>query len=369
MTDTLTPIPEVTEADGAQIEAFAEKLFLDGLAAVELLNIELGTRLGLYATLAEHGPSTSAELAAAAGIAERYAREWLEQQTVAGVLGVDDPARDPGDRRFGLSPAHAHVLLDPTSEAYLAPFVSSIPLVAGCLDAIAHAYRTGTGVPYADYGFHDIQAAWTRPAFIHHLTTTWLPAIPEVYEKLRTGTARVCEIGCGEGVAAVQIATTYPGVRVDGFDTDDASIAAARALAAEAGVSDRVRFEVRDGVDPGEPPVYDLVFCVEMLHDVSHPVALLAGMRSLRAPGGVVVVVDERAGEAFDPDPGEMERLFYSFSTLHCLPAGMAEEGSAGTGTVIRPSTVRAYAGDAGFAATVDVDVDHPQFRIYRLEG
>lgn len=208
----------MTSTTATTAEALAERLFAAGLGALELLNVELGSRLGLYHHLHDHGPTTAAELAVVGGIHERYAREWLEQQAVAGILDVHDPNASPAERRFALRPGHDEVLLDEDSEAYMAAFAAFIPVAAGALDAVADAFRTGGGVPYADYGIHDIQAAWTRPAFVHHLTQTWLPALPAIPAKLETGDARVCEIGCGEGVAAIRIALAYPGVHVDGID-------------------------------------------------------------------------------------------------------------------------------------------------------
>jgi len=354
-------------ADPDAIDAFAERLFAAGLGALELLNVELGSRLGLYHHLAHGEGHSPAELAAAAGIHERYAQEWLEQQTVAGVLTVDDPIAAPTARRYRLPAAHATVLLERDSEAFMAAFAGFIPVAAAALDAVADAFRAGSGVPYSLYRIHDIQAAWTRPAFLHHLTQTWLPAVPQAHERLVSGTARVCEIGCGEGIAAVQIALAYPGVTVDGYDLDEPSIVVARTEAEAAGVADRVRFELRDAADYAIDGAYDLVFSVEMLHDLPDPVGVLATMRRLRAPGGTVLVIDERAAEAFDPDADEMERLFYACSTLHCLPVGMTEPGSAATGTVIRPDAVRQHAAAAGFSHTEILDVEHPQFRLYLL--
>jgi SAM-dependent methyltransferase len=357
----------LTEEDGARVEEFAGSLFMAALGAFEALNVELGLRLGLYEKLADRGALTSSELADAGGVHERYAREWLEQQAVAGVVEVDDAEASAGARRFTLPPAHAHVLLERDSEAYMAPAVNFVPLGGWAVDAVVEAFRTGGGVPYADYGIHDIQAAFTRPVFLNRLTQEWLPALPDVHTRLSAGPSRVAEIGCGEGVAAIRIATAYPSATVDGFDLDDASIAAARKNAAEAGVADRVRFEVCDATKVVSGGAYDLVYCIEMLHDVPDPVGILRGMKSLAGETGTVLVVDERAAESFTAPGDEMERFFYACSTLHCLPVGMTEEDSAGTGTVMRPATVRRYATGAGFSDIEILPVEHPQFRLYRL--
>lgn len=283
-----------TGLDSEQVEAFSERLFEAALNGIELLDVVLGLRLGLYNVLAGRRAMTSTEVAEAAGIAERYCREWLEQQAAAGIVDVDDAGADAAARRYTLAPAKAHVLLEKDSEACLAPFAEAVAVAAHWLDQLQAAYRTGAGIPYSDFGVHDLQAAMSRPVFRNHLVQNWLPALPDVHAKLTAGTARIAEIGCGEGVAAVDIARAFPGVRVDASDPDEASIAAARRLAHAEGVADRIRFEVRGAAQITTTDRYDLVYCVEMLHDVSDPVGVLAAMRDLRADDGVVLVVDER---------------------------------------------------------------------------
>ena len=358
---------ELSAADEGKIEEFAGNLFMAALATMELANIELGVRLGLYEALAGAGAVTSAELASLAGIAERYAREWLEQQAVAGVVEVDDARQPPDERRFTLPNAHAHVLTVDDSEACMKPCAAVVPLLGRAIELMEGAFRTGSGVAFGDFALHDMQAAFTRPVFANHLTQHWLPALPDVQEKLSSGErVRIAEVGCGEGLAAIAIARTYANAAIDGYDLDEASIAVARDKAADAGVVDRVRFEVRDAADPGIVGDYDLVLAIEMLHDVPDPVGILRTMRKLAGVHGAVLVVDERAEDDFTAPAGEMERFFYAFSTLHCLSVSL-QDGGAGTGTVMRADTVRRYAAEAGFA-TVDVlDVEHPQFRLYRL--
>ena len=361
------PVIQLAQGDESKVEEFAGGLFAACLAAMELANVELGVRLGLYETLAGAGPVTSAELSSRAGIAQRYAREWLEQQAAAGVVEVDDPAKPADERRFELPNAHAHVLLDDDSEACMKPCAAVIPWVAKAIDIMVAEFRHGTGAAFGLFDLHDLQAAFTRPVFVNHLTQHWLPALSEVQAKLDSGApVRIAEVGCGEGLAAITIARTYPNAMVDGFDLDDASIGAAQTDALAAGVGDRARFQVRDAADPTIAGDYDLVMAIEMLHDVPDPVGILRTMRRLAGPSGAVLVVDERVEEHFTVPSSEMERFFYAFSTLHCLAVSM-QNGGAGTGTVIRPDTVRRYAAEAGFTTTEILDVDHPQFVLYRL--
>lgn len=354
----------------AQVGALAEQLFGVGLSAFEAVSITLGRRLGLYQALEDHGPSTAAELAEAGGIHPRYAREWLEQQAAAGYLEVDDPTKPAEERRFAIPQPLAICFNDPESLASIGPLFDFYGSIGTIFPALLQAFRDGGGVPYAAYGVHDIQGDFNRPPFLNLLTTEWLPTVPGLVEKLAAGDARVAEIGSGEGWAAVAIAKAWPGVRVDGFDLDDASVAAARQHAIDAGVADRVRFEVADVADTAqfEEDGYDLVLAFEMVHDLARPVEALATMRRLGKTDATYVVMDERVAEQFEaPTENPVERLFYVASVLHCLPAGMAEQPSAGTGTVMRPSTLLGYATKAGFADVEILPIEHDMFRFYRL--
>jgi SAM-dependent methyltransferase len=156
---------------------------------------------------------------------------------------------------------------------------------------------------------------------------------------------------------------------VDGYDIDVPSVTAARLHAEGKGVSDRANLHVEDLSDASIPGTYDLVTAFECIHDMSDPVAALRAMRQLRAPGGTVVIADELAAETFDPDAGELERVFYGFSLSVCLPDCMSREPSAATGTLMRPDTMREYAQAAGFADIEILDVPHDAWRFYRLVG
>jgi 2-polyprenyl-3-methyl-5-hydroxy-6-metoxy-1,4-benzoquinol methylase len=370
MTTTIEP----TETVEAQVEALAERMFGSVCGTIELCTVYLGERLGLYRTLVEHGPATPAELADAAGIAPRYAREWLEQQAVTGWLAVAEPSTEGERRRYAVPPATAEVLCNRDSLAYMAPMALQGAGIFSVLPAVVDAFRTGAGVPYAAYG-SDIRegiALGNRAMFVN-LMGSWLEGVPGVDERLiRDDTARVADVGCGSGWSSISIAAAYPNVRVDGFDVDDASIADARRNAAAAGVANRVTFEVRDAGSPELAGRYDLVTAFETIHDMAHPVDALRAMRNLVIDGGTVLVVDERAAESFVA-PGEpLEQFLYGASVLHCLPVGLADGShdhpSAGTGTVMRPDTLRAYASEAGFAGIDVLPIENDFWRFYRLE-
>jgi 2-polyprenyl-3-methyl-5-hydroxy-6-metoxy-1,4-benzoquinol methylase len=358
-----------TDQGAERRDALVGRLFQAVLGTMDLYNIYLGDRLGLYRTLAADGPANTAELAARAGIHERYAREWLEQQAVTGILTVDDASREPSERTYALPAGHDEVLLDPNSLNYLA-YVSRFATALGtAMPKVLDAFRTGGGVSWADFGVdaREAQAEQNRPVFLGLLGTEWLPQIDDVHARLSAESgARVADIACGAGWSSIALARAYPNAQVDGFDLDEPSVELARANAAEHGVADRVTFQVRDVADPSLAGQYDLVMGYEMLHDLSRPVEALRSMRGLLADGGAVIIMDERVAESFTAPADEIERLYYGFSTLCCLPAGLAEQPSAATGTVMRPATLRQYALEAGFRDVEILPIEHDLFRFYR---
>jgi 2-polyprenyl-3-methyl-5-hydroxy-6-metoxy-1,4-benzoquinol methylase len=362
--------PTLTKQDEEQRGALVERVFQSGIAMLEMFSIYVGDQLGLYGTLAQRGPSTSTQLAQSAGIDERYAREWLEQQAVAGLLEVETESTDGANRQYRLPPGHAEVLLDGDSLNYLLPISWAIPGLARTLPALLTAYRRGGGVPYTDYGaeFRNSIAMLNRPMFLNLLGSEWLPAMPDVDRRLRTDPpAKVADVGCGTGWSSIAMAKAYPKVRVDGFDLDEPSIASARENAAKSGVRERLRFEARDAAAGGEGGTYDLVTAFEAIHDMSDPVAVLTKMRALVAPGGAVLIADEKVAEAFTAPGDEVERFMYGWSVLHCLPVGRVDPPALGTGTVMRPETLRRYASDAGFSGVEILPVEHDFWRFYRL--
>jgi len=351
-------------------DELVERLFASTLGGMDLLCVYLGDQLGLYRALADHGPSTPAELARAAGIHERYAREWLEQRAMAAIPDAGDPAARDEARRYVLPEGHHEVLLDGASLNHMAPMAQMLVACALPIHALRDAFRTGDGVPYADYGadLHEGQARFTRPLFDALLATEWLPAVPAIHGRLTSGMpARVADVACGQGRSSIAIARGYPGATVDGIDSDAASIAEAQGELAGSGVEDRVAFVCRDAADAELSGRYDVVTIFEALHDMSYPVDVLRAVRGMLADGGRVLIGDERTAERFTLDAGDVERLYYGFSVLHCLPVGMVGADAAGTGTVMREDTVRRYAADAGFASCEVAPIENDFWRFYVL--
>jgi SAM-dependent methyltransferase len=361
-----------TEVDDTRRDALAERLFGAALGAYELMTVHLGDRLGYYRALAEGGESTSAELAAATGTHERYAREWLEQQAVAGILEVNDPGAAAEKRRYRLPDGHAEVLVDRDSLAHVTPMARFGVSFAQTLPAVEDAFRSGGGVSWEAFGRlgRDAQGDANRPLFANLLGSEWLPAVEDVHARLQADPpARVADVACGAGWSSIAIARAYPKVVVDGYDLDEASVELARENVAGTEVADRVTFHLRDAGDPELAGSYQLVTVFEALHDMSQPVEVLRALRGLVAEDGAVVVMDERVADAFTAPGDEIERLMYTYSVLCCLPVGLADTPSAGTGTVMRTDTLRRYATEAGFTDVEVLPIEHEVFRFYRLHG
>jgi 2-polyprenyl-3-methyl-5-hydroxy-6-metoxy-1,4-benzoquinol methylase len=356
--------------DEGRREALVRKLTADAIGALDLISVYLGDRLGLYRALAEHEGATPRQLASAAGLHARYVREWLEQQTVSGILETENPDAADDERRYRLPRGHDEALLDESSLHFMASLAQGVVSCTGPLEMLLDAFRTGAGVPYAAYGTDasESQARGTRALYERLLTSEWLPAIPRVHRRLQDDPpARIADVACGHGHSTLAIARGYPKILADGIDLDASSIVAARGLLAGSGLADRVAFHHRDAGDPDLSGRYDLVTLFEALHDMSYPVDVLRTLRSMLVEGGCVLVADEKTAERFSPDAGDTERLHYGFSVLHCLPVGMVGEDAAGTGTVMRPETVRRYAADAGFAGFEIQPIEDKFWRFYLL--
>ena len=372
MSSTVIPsarYPEITPRG----EELASRILESVTAASELLTIELGRRLGLYTALADAAETTAPQLARRAGIAPRYAREWLEQQAAAGILDVVEASDVADNRGYRLPEAHAEVLLDEEHPLHMMGAAQLLAGIALTLPEVEEAYRAGRGIPFERFGaeLREGIATLNRPGFARDLGS-WISTMPDIAASLNRG-GMVLDAGCGTGWSTVAIAHAFPNVRVIGIDLDATSIEAARRNAEEAGVANRVVF-VRgntadaDSVEPLFAGDCVLVTVFEALHDMGSPVRALQRFRSVLAPGGAVLVADERVADEFVAPAGEIERFQYAVSVLHCLPATLAESDDTANGTVLRAPTVRLWADEAGFTRTVELPVEHEFWRFYRLD-
>ncbi|TNC23508.1 SAM-dependent methyltransferase [Amycolatopsis alkalitolerans] len=358
----------VTNTDAR--EALAERLIEDATRALETLSVYLGTALGLYRTLAGLGEATFEEVAERAGVAPRYAREWLEQQATSGYVECADPAAPAGERRYGLSRAHAEVLLDNDSPYFAGAVASAVAGVGPVVPDLLDAYRTGGGVPYSAYGRALRQGIGdlNRPMFRHDLAG-WLAAVPRIDRRLREPGARVLDVGCGRGQSSIAIARAYSAAVVRGVDLDEASVGEARSEAAAEGLDDRITFAAGDAALDASAGSYDLVTVFEALHDMGDPVGVLRTARASLNEDGAVLVGDEKVADDLVVNAGLLERFQFGWSVVHCLPATLAERPVEANGTMLRAPTLERWAREAGFAEFEVAPIENDFWRFYVLRG
>jgi SAM-dependent methyltransferase len=338
---------------------------MEGIGAMHLATLYIGVRCGLFRALAESPGLDAAALARATAVDERYAVEWLQAETIAGLVEAD--GTDYRTAHFVLAEGVEATLVDDVHPAYLGGLPMALAAVGTGLPSVLAAFRTGAGVPMAAYGPEVVhaQAALNRPAFVNELAASWLPQLPELHARLQDG-ARVADIGCGVGWAAIELAKAFPNVTVDGYDADQPSIEQARRNADAHGVSDRVHFSEIDASGSYGDADYDAVFFFECVHDFGRPVEALTAARSATKPGGWVVVMDERAADS--PQVGDpIETFFASASVLWCLPQSRVVPGCEAPGTLMRPAALEAFARRAGWTGIDVLPIEHPVFRFYRL--
>jgi SAM-dependent methyltransferase len=327
-------------------EAFVGQAFADLAACYGGVMVSTGHKLGLYRALAGRGPLSSFELARSTGCEERYVREWLNSQVVAGYLDYHEESQT-----YELPAEHAPVLVDEDSPVFLPPAFEIPASMWFDQERTLEAFRTGAGIPW---GEHDGRlycgiAAIYGNAYRASLVPEWLPALDGVVEKLERG-ASVADVGCGHGHSTVLMASAFARSRFAGFDTHDASLDAARAEAAAAGVGDRVDFQRADAKSyPGSG--YDLICFFDTLHDLGDPVGAARHALRALADDGTLMVVEPYAGDAVTDNVGVVGRLYYAGSTTLCCPHSRSEEGGLALGAQAGPARLEAVLAEAGFGS------------------
>lgn len=360
-TDHPTPTRAELEAAASALPTLIAQW--DG-ASASVLGI-LGDRLGLFRALAAQGPSSVEALAAATSTERRYVEEWATGSVAAGFL-----AHDPGAATFSLAPGMGLILgRDDTQFSFGGAFQNFGALLR-VLDDVEFSFRHGGGVHQQHYG-DDCYEGMTRSTAAWHdhlLVPAWIPAVPGLHERLVAG-ARIADIGCGHGRAAIRLATAYPDSTVVGYDVHPPSVDAAGRAAAEAGVADRVRFETLDAAD-GLPEAFDLVLALDVVHDAADPAALLRAVGSALKSDGVFLVLEIRCEATLEANAAApLGATRYAMSLLYCLTTSLAR-GGAGLGTCGLPEPVlRTMAAEAGFPSMEVVVGDGPFNVLYALRA
>jgi SAM-dependent methyltransferase len=332
--------------DAGRAEQFAEQV-LETLnrGAISLL-LSIGHRTGLFDTMATMPPATSAELAEAAGLQERYVREWLHGMTVARVV-----EHDPERGTFALPPEHAACLTRGAGADNAAVFAQYLPLVGAVEDDVVQAFKEGGGVPYERYTrFHEVMAEDSGLSVLTSLFDHILPLVPRIPERLEEG-IDVIDLGCGSGRALLAMAQRYPRSRFVGYDLSRQALEAASRAAGEAGISN-LRFEVRDLRDfdrTAEPEAFDFATTFDAVHDQPAPRALLAGIRRTLRPDGVYLMQDIRGSSHVHRNMDHpLAPLVYTISTMHCMTVSLAQ-GGEGLGAMWGEEQARELLSEAGF--------------------
>jgi 2-polyprenyl-3-methyl-5-hydroxy-6-metoxy-1,4-benzoquinol methylase len=306
--------------------------------------VVMGDRLGLYRALAGAGPLTPAELAERTGTAERYVREWLNAQAAGGFVEYD-----PDSGLYSLPPEQTVALTDASSPAYLPGFFQIA--VGSVLDSprITEVARSGAGLGWGEH-VHDVHEGcerFFRPGYNAHLVVEWLPALDGVVEKLERG-AVVADVGCGHGASTILMAQAFPNSTFVGSDYHDGSIETARGRARDAGVADRVGFEIEPST-AFSGTGYDLVTMFDCLHDMGDPVGAARHVRSALAPDGTWMIVEPNAGDRVEDNLNPVGRAYYAFSTLLCTPASLSQDVGLALGAQAGEARIRDVVTAAGF--------------------
>jgi 2-polyprenyl-3-methyl-5-hydroxy-6-metoxy-1,4-benzoquinol methylase len=332
----MAAIEEPTAIDGAKLESFVFRAVDEVGATLNAALVVMGDKLGLYRGLAGAGPLTPEELAARTGTNARYVREWLCNQAAGGYVEYDSATG-----RYTLPPEQTVALTEEDSPAYLPGFFQIA--VGSVLDSprITEAVRSGAGIGWHDH-VHDVHEGcerFFRPGYNANLVSSWLPALDGVVEKLERG-ATVADVGCGHGASTILMAKTYENSRFYGSDYHDGSIETARQRAKEAGVDDRVTFEVAPAARYSGSG-YDLVTMFDCLHDMGDPSGAARHVRETLADDGTWMIVEPAAGDRVEDNLNAVGRAYYGFSTLLCTPASLSQEVGLALGAQAGEARIR----------------------------
>lgn len=340
----MTTIDQSRPVDPDKLMSFVFRAVDEVGATLNTALVVMGDELGLYRAMAGAGPLSSEEVAARTGTAERYVREWLNNQAAGGYVEYDAESG-----RYTLPPEQAVALTDSTSPAFLPGFFQIA--LGSVLDSprITEAAKTGAGIGWHDHvhEVHDGCERFFRPGYNAHLIDGWLPAFDGLVAKLQAG-ATVADVGCGHGASTVLMAEAFPASTFTGFDYHGGSVATAAQRAQEAGVSDRARFETAPSTSyPGRD--YDLVTMFDCLHDMGDPVGAARHVRESLAPDGTWLIVEPVAGDRVEDNLNPVGRAYYGFSTLLCTPCSLSQEVGLALGAQAGEARIRDVVTSAGF--------------------
>lgn len=353
---------EKEKVDRDRLSALRRQVGVDFGAALTVALAFVGDRLGIFRAMADGRPRTSAELASATALNERYILEWASTMTAAGYLDYE-----PGSASFRLNPEQAMVLAD---EQNLYFGGGAFQYAVACyrqIPKLSEAFRNGGGVPFADYGLDIVEAIERlfQAGYEACVAPQWIPAVPDLHERLKAG-ADAAEVGCGAGQCLIPVALAFPNSRFIGFDLDSTSLARAREKAARAGASDRVAFEQVAAENIPYRERFDLVMGFNCIHDMAYPRRALAGIHQALKPGGAMLWSEANASDRLEQNLNPIGRSLYGASTMHCMTVSLAH-GGEGLGVVVGESRAREMAIEAGFRSFRRLPIENPYHQIFEL--
>jgi SAM-dependent methyltransferase len=354
-----------TELDPTEVGLFSYLVFSKLEGAVTSAMIHLGDRLGLYRALAAaDAPLTTAELATAVGLDERWVREWAYNQGAAKVIAVD------ADERLSIGQVAAAVLATPTHPAFGMGSFHHLPQTMATIERLPEAFRSGLGLAYDEHGPECAEgiARGFEPWMLANLVPVVLPALDGVVERLRAG-ARVIDVGCGAGGVALHVATTYPASAVTGYDISQHALGLARHRQAAAQVANASFLDPRQSPLPADGSA-DLVLTFDCIHDMTDPAGVASAIRGALADDGTWLLVDIKAQDTYAQNVAKnpMAPLMYGISVLSCMSSALSEPGGAGLGTLgLSASKAEELARQAGFTRFRRVEIDHPVNAFYEI--
>jgi SAM-dependent methyltransferase len=351
------------ELNQEKLEAFVERVVLDCGTAMRGGLAYIGDQLGIYKAMADSVPVTAGELAERTGLNERYLREWLGSMTAAEYV-----EHDSEDDTYLLPPEHALPLADEEFPFFTGGFLQMVVPTVTVAPKVAEAFRNGGGVTQDQYlpDMYEAIERGTAPWYKHHLVPTWIPAMPEVQRRLEDG-GTACDVGCGGGLAAITIAKAFPQAKVFGYDIHPESVERARRNAHEAGVGDRVTFEVggEESLPAGE---FDFVTTFDVVHDSVDPVGLMTKIRESLTDGGTYLCLEMNASGDVDENINPLGRLLYSVSTLYCMTTSLARDG-AGIGACMGQHKAEELAEEAGYGHFRKLPIEDPFSVLYEIKA
>lgn len=338
--------------DKDKAKAFTQRLFTDMAGAMAAGLGYVGTKTGLFRTMAGKGPMQLQQVIEASELQPRYVEEWLKGMVSAGYLEYD-----PGTETYTLPDEHAYLLASDDTDHFAGGLLHMAPLTLTAAPKVAQAFEHGGGVPFEAYGEDGVLALdlVNRGNYEHRFASYWLQAVPHVVEKLESG-GRALDVGCGVGRVSLALAKVFPRARFLGVDLDVESVRRANNAAIAAGVDDRVRFHVSAVSELDADDDFDLITACDCVHDFASPVSTLIDIRERLKPEGTLFVVEPKVADKLEDNRNPVATMFYGFSVFHCMTQSLAQ-GGPGLGTCMGPTQTGQLMREAGFTQFETLDI------------